>query len=118
LDFVVAADVAAGVCCRVVAGNALPVPLADACVVRPCCGETVLGKWMFLAYHDEALLADACIVLRCCRAIVLRLCRWGVASLADELAEPNQLCRLLLSSKVSSDGLQYVTILDVFGAVA
>ncbi|KAF6251583.1 hypothetical protein COO60DRAFT_605842 [Scenedesmus sp. NREL 46B-D3] len=27
--------------------------------------------------------------------------RWGVASLADELAEPNQLCKLLLSSKVS-----------------
>ncbi|WIA33058.1 hypothetical protein OEZ86_006214 [Tetradesmus obliquus] len=26
--------------------------------------------------------------------------RWGVASLADELAEPNQLCRLLLSSKL------------------
>jgi hypothetical protein len=33
---------------------------------------------------------------------VLWLCRWGVASLADELAEPNQLCRLLLSSKVST----------------
>lgn len=34
--------------------------------------------------------------------LVSVLCRWGVATLDEQLAEPTQLCRLLLSGKVSN----------------
>lgn len=63
---------------------------------------------------EAALLCTACVVWHplvqesehastCVLNGLLCLCRWGIASLGDEMAEPGQLCRLLMSNKVRMD---------------